>query len=273
MYNGIMIKEIRNTLIVIRGAGDLATGTAVRLHNAGFPIVMLDIEKPTVIRRNVSFAQALLTGETEVEGIRARSCTKADALSTAQSGVIAVVADPDAELVKTLKPQILIDAILAKKNLGTRRDMAPFTVALGPGFEAGKDVDAVIETKRGHTLGRVIYKGSAIANTGIPGVIGGFGKERVIHSPCAGTFRAACEIGDIVNAGQIVAYVNDVPVRTVIVGKVRGMLYSGLEVPEGFKVADVDPRGNEVDHTTCSDKTLAIGGGVLEAVMHYLSEK
>ena len=273
-----MVYEIQKTLIVVRGAGDLATGTAVRLHNAGFPIVMLDIEKPTVIRRNVSFAQALLTGETEVEGIRAHKCASAeDALRTAMEGTVAVAVDPEGTMIQKLHPEVLIDAIIAKRNIGTTKDMAPFTVALGPGFVAGEDVDAVIETKRGHNLGRIIYKGSAAPNSGIPGIIEGYGKERVMHSPCAGTFCAVSEIGDIVTAGQTVAYVDTgsekVPVKTLIAGKVRGMLFSGLEVPQGFKVADVDPRGEKAIHTTCSDKALAIGGGVLEAVLHHLTER
>lgn len=267
--------DIRKTLVIIRGAGDLATGTAVRLHNSGFPVIMLDIGKPTVIRRTVAFAQALLTGQTEVEGIRARKCTGEDALRTALSGTVAVVEDPEGKLISELRPEVVVDAIIAKRNLGTCRDMAPLTIALGPGFKASDDVDAVIETKRGHTLGRIIYNGSAIPNTGIPGIIEGYGMERVMHSPCGGTFHAVCEIGDIVAAGQTVAYVDgpngQIPVKTLISGKIRGMLFSGLEVTEGFKVADVDPRGEKTDHTTCSDKAMAIAGGVLEAVLHHLN--
>ena len=267
--------DIGRTLIVVRGAGDLATGTAVRLHNAGFPIVMLEIAQPTVIRRTVSFAEAMLSGQVVVEGITAMRCTPENALEVALSGTVAVVDDPDGKCIPVLRPEVVVDAILAKRNLGTTRDMAPLTIALGPGFEAGKDVDAVIETKRGHTLGRIIYSGSAIPNTGIPGIIEGYGKERVMHSPCAGTFRSVCEIGDLVQAGQIVAYVDtetgQVPVKTEIAGKIRGMLFSGLPVTEGFKVADVDPRGENADHTTCSDKTFAIAGGVLEAVLHHLA--
>ena len=268
--------DIGKTLIVIRGAGDLATGTAVRLHRAGFPVVMLDIAQPTVIRRTVAFAEALLSGTAVVEGIAAKRCSVDDARGTALSGVVAVVEDPEGKTIPVLQPEVVVDAILAKKNLGTTRDMAPLTIALGPGFEAGKDVDAVIETKRGHTLGRVIYSGTAIPNTGIPGIIEGYGKERVMHSPCAGTFMAVCGIGDLVKAGQTVAYVEGkdgrVPVKTQIAGKIRGMLFSGLPVTEGFKVADVDPRGEKADHTTCSDKTFSIAGGVLEAVLHHLTE-
>lgn len=257
-------------LIVIRGAGDLATGTALRLHNSGFPVIMLDIEKPTVIRRTVSFAQALFSGQTEIEGVKALRCTLENAERTARSGIIAVVADPGATILELTKPAVLIDAIIAKKNLGTNKSMAPFTVALGPGFEAGKDVDVVIETKRGHTLGKIIRTGCAIPNTGIPGIIGGYGKERVMHSPCSGVFYSDCRIGDIVKAGQTIGTVDGEPVVTEISGKLRGLLANGLRVPEHFKLADVDPRGEDVDHTTVSDKARAIAGGVLEAVMNHL---
>ena len=256
-------------LIIIRGAGDLATGTALRLHNAGFPLIMLDIEKPTVIRRTVSFAQALFSGETIVDGVHAVRCSMDDALGVAMSGKVAVVADPEGVLIGKLHPQVVVDAILAKKNLGTTRAMAPFTVALGPGFTAGKDVDVVIETKRGHTLGKIIREGSAIPNTGIPGIIGGYGKERVMHSPCAGVFVSCHRIGDLVSAGEVIGYVDSTPVTTEIAGKLRGILSDNRYVPEHFKLADVDPRGKDADHTTCSDMALAIGGGVLEAVMHH----
>lgn len=262
--------DVRNTLVIMRGAGDLATGVASRLHNSGFPIIMLDIPEPTVIRTSVSFAPALFTGISVVEGIEAVRCTAENALKTALEGKIAVVADPDGKLIEALKPQIVVDAILAKRNLGTTKGMAPFVVALGPGFTAGVDCHAVIETKRGHRLGAIIYEGSAIPNTGIPGVIGGYGKERVMHSPCSGVFRSVSQIGDLVEVGQIIAYVGETPVITEIGGKVRGMLTSGLKVPERFKVADVDPRGKDTDHTTISDKARAIGGGVLEAILHHL---
>lgn len=266
-------EEIKKNLVMIRGAGDLATGVAIRLFRCGFPVIMLDIGKPTVIRTTVAFASAMFTGSAEIEGVQALLCTPDNALSVALGGKIAVVVDPEGSLIGLLKPSVVVDAIIAKRNLGTRIDMAPFVVALGPGFEAPVDVDAVIETKRGHTLGRVIYRGRAIANTGIPGIVGGFGMERVMHSPCAGVFRAVKKIGDIVEAGTVIAYVDDREVVTSIGGKVRGMLTSGLAVPEHFKVADVDPRGLDADHTTCSDKALSIAGGVLEAVMGFLTRK
>ena len=276
----------RNRLVIVRGAGDLATAVGIRLHNAGFDVIHLEVEKPTVIRRTVSFASALFEGSVEVEGVVARKCSAKDALHVLDDGEVPVVVDPSCSILETLSPVALVDAIIAKKNLGTNRSMAPFTVALGPGFEAGKDVDAVIETQRGHRLGVIIKHGCAAANTGVPGIIGGFGKERVMHSPAAGVFRPVSSIGDIVEAGQTIAFVESfaesangtgglekVPVVTSIPGKVRGMLHDGLEVPVGFKVADVDPRGEATDHLTCSDKARAISGSVLEAIMGYLSNR
>ncbi|MDD4011133.1 MAG: selenium-dependent molybdenum cofactor biosynthesis protein YqeB [Sphaerochaetaceae bacterium] len=267
-----MIDAINETLIVMRGAGDLATGTAIRLHRSGFPVIMLEIEKPTVIRTTVSFAQACFVGSVTVEGVTASLCEKAKALERLKDGVIPIVVDPEGLLIRSLRPRIVIDAILAKRNLGTRPDMADFVLALGPGFEAGVDVHAVIETMRGHDLGRVIYKGSALPNTGIPGLVGGYGKERVMHSPCDGVFHPIRAIGDLVASGDVIAYVDKEPVITQIGGKVRGMLNGGLEVPKGFKVADVDPRGEEIDHLSVSDKARSIAGGALEAVMAFLAQ-
>ena len=276
----------KNRLVVVRGAGDLATAVGIRLHNAGFDVIHLEVEKPTVIRRTVSFASALFEGSVVVEGVIARECTTKDVFHVLDDGEVPIVVDPSCEILKTLSPVALVDAIIAKKNLGTNRSMAPFTVALGPGFEAGKDVDAVIETQRGHRLGVIIKHGRAAANTGVPGVIGGFGKERVMHSPAAGVFRPVASIGEIVEAGQTIAFVESfaksvngacalerIPVVTPIAGKVRGMLHEGLEVPVGFKVADVDPRGEATDHLTCSDKARAISGSVLEAIMGYLANR
>lgn len=264
-------EQLKKTLIVIRGAGDLATGTAIKLHNSGFPIIMLEISQPTVIRTTVSFATAMFNKTQTVEGVQAVKCNISEALNLAQNGTIALINDPTDNSIKQLKPKIVIDAIIAKKNLGTSITMADFVIALGPGFNAGKDCHAVIETQRGHNLGKIIYSGTAAENTGIPGIIAGVGKERVMHSPCQGIFNSAKKIGDIVEKNTVIAYVNDTPVISPISGKVRGMLTDGLYVTENFKVADVDPRGENADHTTCSDKSRAIAGGVLEAVMHFLA--
>ncbi len=268
----------RDKLVVIRGAGDLATATGIRLHKAGFSVVHLEVAQPTVIRTTVSFATAMFDGATTVEGVTARKCEISDVFHVLDDGEIPVIADPECKILEIFNPVAVVDAILAKKNLGTNKGMAPFTVALGPGFEAGKDVDVVIETQRGHRLGVIIREGSAAPNTGIPGIIGGYGKERVMHTEAAGTYRPVAKIGDLVKENQIVAYVDteegqSIPVITTIAGKVRGMLHAGLYVPVGFKVADVDPRGAATDHLTCSDKARAISGSVLEAIMGFVSRK
>ena len=262
---------IFNNLIIIRGAGDLATAVAIRLHNSGFRVVCLEVAKPTVIRRTVSFAQAVFEGQACVEGVHARLVSIDDIDKTFSEDVVPVLIDPAGDAIRILHPAVLIDAIIAKRNLGTTRNMAPFTVALGPGFVAGEDVDCVVETARGHNLARLIYSGSAAPNTGIPGNIEGFTSERVIHSPCSGTFRSVKKIGDIVAKGDVIAEVNGMPVFATIDGMIRGLLHDGLDVPEHFKIADIDPRGSRADYLTCSDKARALGGAVLEAVMNYLS--
>ena len=263
--------DIFDNLIVVRGAGDLATATIIRLHNAGFKVVALDIEKPTVIRRTVSFAQAMFDGEMTVEGVTAKLCDMESVHKVLQQGFVPVVIDPEGDVIRRYKPAVVVDSIIAKKNLGTSRDMAPFTVALGPGFTAPDDVNCVIETARGHKLARLIYEGSASPNTGIPGNIAGFTTERVIHSPCAGVFKATKKIGDIVKKGETIAYVGDTAVLASLDGMIRGLLHDGLQVPEHFKISDIDPRGENADYLTCSDKARALSGSVLEAVMHYLS--
>ena len=266
--------EWRRRLVIVRGAGDLATGTIIRLHNAGYDCIALEIPNPTVIRRTVSFADVVYEGTKVVEGAECRLAKDTDeALDILKTGSVPLLVDPKGEAIETLKPGIVVDAIIAKRNLGTRVGMAPFVVALGPGFTAGMDADVVIETMRGHKLGRLIYEGRAMENTGTPGLIGGKGKERVIHSSQSGVFKGAKEIGDIVEEGDVVAYVGDEPQRTTISGRLRGLLHDGLTVPEHFKIADVDPRGEETDHTTVSDKARALGGAVLEAIDNALSGK
>ena len=266
-------ESIFDTLIAVRGAGDLATAVAITLFRSGFRVVCLETSEPTVIRRTVSFAQAVFDGSCAVEGVEARLCKADEALSVIEEGSVPVVIDPKGDLIKTLKPVVVVDAIIAKRNLGTSRDMAPYTIALGPGFCAGSDVDCVIETARGHNLARIIYSGSATPNTGIPGNIGGFTVERVIHSPCAGVFRADRKIGDIVKAGEVIAFVGDCEVKAKIDGMIRGLLHDGLSVPEHFKIADIDPRGENADFRTCSDKARSLGGAVLQAVLGFLSGK
>lgn len=262
----------RGRLVVVRGAGDLATGTIIRLHRAGLDVVALETARPTQVRRNVSLAEAVWDGRTSVDGVEAvRIHEPSEAFRVLDEGAVPILVDPDCGSLQLLRPAILVDAVMAKRNLGTRRDMAGLVIGLGPGFEAGVDVDAVVETKRGHTLGRVIRKGSAIPNTGIPGEIAGHSSDRVVRSSRAGVFRSVRTFGDLVHKGDVLAYVDDEPQTSAIDGIVRGMLHDGLEVTEGFKIADVDPRGESVDWHTPSDKAYAIAGAVLELVEAFFA--
>ena len=255
--------------ILIRGAGDIATGIALRLYRAGMQVVMTDLPAPTAIRRTVCFSEALRLGEVLVEDVWARRTDSArEALDIAGTGDIAVVADPTCALLPELYPAALVDAILAKRNLGTKMDDAPIVVGIGPGFTAGEDCHAVVETMRGHTLGRVIYRGSALPNTNIPGLIGGYAGERVLRAPADGIFCQKLEIGAVVRAGDVAGEVAGQPMRCTIDGVLRGILADGTPVFRGMKAGDVDPRCKPGYCTTASDKALAVGGGVLEAVLH-----
>lgn len=257
-------------LVLIKGAGDLATGTAVRLHRAGFQIVMTDIDQPTAVRRTVAFCQCMYDGVTEVEGITARrAADKDEAQAILAAGEIPVLADPEAHILKELHFDAVVDGILAKKNLGTRITDAPIVLALGPGFTAGTDCHGVVETKRGHDLGRLILEGSAIPNTGVPGDVGGYTKERIIRAPADGPFEPVAEIGQKVELGEVVARVNGIPVTAQLTGIVRGMLPAGIPVTKGMKSGDIDPRCEVHNCFTVSDKARAIGGGVLEGLLYF----
>ena len=261
-------------LVLIRGAGDLATGIAWRLWQAHFDIVMTDLPRPTAIRRTVAFSTALEKIETTVEGVTAVACaTPNQVLEAIGRRRVAVLPDPSCKLALQLRPDVLVDAILAKRNLGTRIDDAPLVIGVGPGFCDGRDCHYVIETQRGHDLGRVIEAGPAAPNSGIPGNIGGYTSERILRAPAAGVFRPLAAIGDLVQAGQTVAEVDGIALTTPIAGMVRGMLAEGVEVTPGFKCGDVDPRGEAASCTTISDKARAIGGGVLEAILRRYGGK
>lgn len=259
-------------LVVIRGAGDIATGIAVRLHRAGLRVVMLETGEPTAIRRTVAFSDAVREVRTTVEDIEAlRADTAEDALKAADEGVIPVLVDPAGSSIPALKPDAVVDAILAKRNLGTTIDMAPVVVGVGPGFTAGEDCNAVVETQRGHNLGRVYVSGSAAPNTGVPGIIGGIGSERVLRAPADGMFRPLVDIGSHVGKGEMVGEVSGpdgtASLEASISGVLRGILPAGTKVHKGMKSGDIDPRGEPAYCFTVSDKALAVGGGVLEAVM------
>ena len=255
-------------LVVIRGAGDLATGVALRLWRAHIRVIMTDIERPTAIRRTVCFSQAIVHGETTVEDVTAkRAESPAQALELLKTGVIPVLADPEGACIPALKPDAVVDAILAKRNLGTKITDAPVVIGVGPGFTAGVDCHAVVETMRGHYLGRVIHEGSAIPNTGIPGLIGGFAGERVLRAPADGVFHQILDIGAQVKMGDVAAMVDGQPMVCTLDGVLRGILADGTPVFKGMKAGDIDPRC-EIKHCYCaSDKALAVGGGVLEAVL------
>ena len=269
-----------SAVVLVRGAGDLATGTILRLHNCGFRVLAVECARPSAIRRRAAFCEAVFDGAATVEGVTARLIDRieqADAVWNA--GEIPLIVDETAVCAAACAPAVLVDAILAKRNLGTTRDMAPITIGLGPGFTAGGDVDAVVETMRGHRLGRVIYEGAALPNTGVPGPIAGFAAERVIHAPASGamTFVRSPEpvdIGSIVQKGQTIGFVGGVPVTATLDGVLRGLIREGYPVTEGLKIADIDPRAQEVQNcTTVSDKARAIAGGVLEAMLHLAGER
>lgn len=253
--------------VVIRGAGDMASGIALRLRRAGIQVLLCDLEQPTAIRRTVCFSEAIRLGETEVEGVSARRCCLEEIPDLLDAGIVPVLADPEADCVSVLCPDAVVDAILAKRNLGTHIDMAPAVVAVGPGFTAGVDCHAVVETMRGHTLGRVYYRGSALPNTNIPGLIGGCAGERVLRAPADGVFQGVRSIGDRVEAGDTAGYVDGQPMVCTIGGVLRGLLPDGTAVKRGMKSGDVDPRDQVENCYTVSDKALAVGGGVLEALL------
>lgn len=303
----------KSDLIIVRGAGDLATGTIHRLKRSGCRLLVLETNQPAAIRRQVAFSEAVYSGSACVEGVEAIRVENEQQMRKAwENDKVPVLVDPEGKCIASLQPKVVVDAILAKRNLGTNRKMAPLTIALGPGFLAGEDVDVVIETKRGHNLGRVIRKGSAYPNTGIPGIIGGYGAERVIHAPAAGILKNKSKIGDIVEKGQVIAIIeepNDVEenektqykktqcektqcesketketrvtgengkikrieVTATLSGLLRGLIRDNYPVTKGFKIADIDPRKEELANCfTISDKARCIAGSVLEVICETL---
>jgi len=256
-------------IVVVRGAGDLATGTIHKLIKCGYRVLATEQARPGAIRRRVALSEAVYDGSAAVEGVTAVLVADLDAaLKIMESGKVPVLVDPDFRLASELRPAAVVDAILAKRNLGTTLDMAPVTIALGPGFTAGKDVRAVIETMRGHNLGRVIWEGQAAPNTGVPGVVGGFDKERVIYAKVGGNIHIERDIGSLVEKGDIIAQIDGEPVRASIAGLIRGIIREGYPVAPGLKIADIDPRKEQVENcSTISDKARCVAGGVLEALL------
>ena len=306
--NQIIKKKL---LIICRGAGDLATGIIHRLHRAGHRVIALETDYPAAIRRQVSFCEAVYDGSAAVEGVTARlvpaladaetdteTCSGINDIPAAhiasekwdssaieavlEAGEIPLLIDPKGESIALLKPDVVVDAIIAKKNLGTTINMAPLVIGVGPGFTAGQDVHLVIESMRGHNLARIITDGMAQPNTGVPGNIAGFTSERVIHAPAAGYIHDVRKIGDIVQKGEEIARIYPdkesydnalseyVPVNATITGIIRGLIREGYYFREGFKIADIDPRESELTNCfTISDKARSIAGSVLEAVSAF----
>lgn len=254
--------------IIIKGAGDLASGVALRLHRCGYRLLMLDLPQPTAIRRTVSFCQAVYDGCLTMEGVSARLASPENFAGIIASGEIPVVAGADRAWLDQLEPRALIEATLSKRNTGINRRSGRLTIALGPGYTAGEDVDVVIETARGHYLGRVIHQGAALADTGRPGLIDGYDKERLLRAPAAGEVAFTAAIGDRVKAGQILGRVGGENILATIDGVLRGALQNGLKAPRNFKIGDIDPRPDSTGYIhSPSDKARAIGGGVLEALL------
>lgn len=266
---------LMDKIVVVRGGGDVSTGSIQRLHRAGFKVLVLEIPKPTAIRRTVALSEAINDGESKVEDIIAKRIENIDeAESVWSEGKVAMMVDPKCESIEKLKPVAVVDAIIAKKNLGTNINMAPIVIGLGPGFVAGEDVDIVIETNRGHNLGKLIFEGPASANTGNPGNIQGYTTERVLYSPGEGNIQNIHDIGDIVEKDEVIATVDGKPVKAKLAGVVRGLIKDQTYVTEGFKIGDVDPRSDQLENCyTISDKARAIGGASLEAVMLMMNRK
>ena len=262
-----MTGSVADALVVLRGGGDLSTGAAWRLKRAGFGVAVCELAWPLTVRRSVAFSTAVSDGSVIVEGIRAVHATVAEAASLARSDLVPVIISP---WLPPLGADVVVDARMAKRLLDTTIEDAPLVVALGPGFTAGRDCHAVIETMRGPQLGRVLWSGSATPNTGTPGEIGGRGAERVLRAPAAGKARWQARIGDVVAAGTVLGTVDGIEVRAPFAGLVRGLVAGGSDVPAGLKIGDVDPRA-DTDWRQISDKALAIGGGVLEATLTRLN--
>ncbi|AFM41033.1 selenium-dependent molybdenum hydroxylase system protein, YqeB family [Desulfosporosinus acidiphilus SJ4] len=264
--------ELHGPVVLVRGAGEQATGVGWALAKAGFRVVMTEVPKPLMVRWPVCFGTAVVKGNWQVEEISASLVADSESCGPAwETGIVPILIDPELHCIASLKPTFLVDAILAKRNIGTRRDMAAFTIGLGPGFTAGADVDLVVETNRGHNLGRLIYTGSAEPNTGIPGNIGGYTKERVLYSSKAGIFKAQKDIGEKVQAGDCVGLIEDGTdsqrICAGIDGVLRGLLMDNTPIDPAVKVGDIDPRGNKEYCYTISEKARAIGSAVLLGMM------
>ena len=256
-------------LVIVRGAGDLATGVIAKLHYCGFSVLALEIPEPTAIRRHVAFSEAIWQDKATVEGLTAYyGRNEEEIMDLLDQGRIVVAVDPEGHYIESMKPDVVVDATLMKRGITTHRTMAPVVIGIGPGFIVGQHCSVAVESMRGHDLGRIYYQGSPLADTGIPGNVGGYTKERVLHAPAEGLLKVHHDITAIVKTGDVIASIGDVPVLATIDGLVRGMLRNGTYVKKGMKMADIDPRTCQLDHCfKISDKARTIAGGVLEAIL------
>ena len=265
-----MIISLSDIKVLIRGGGDIASGVAWRLHQCGFRVFITEIDQPMAVRRKVSFCEAVYDGLAQVEGIEAMLVKQAEDISNAWDGKkIPLLVDSNCESRHSIKPDVLVDAILAKKNIGTSLNDAPLVIALGPGFEAGRTAHFVVETNRGHNLGRLLTTGSAEPNTGVPGPVRGITADRVLRAPADGLWQNKRDIGDLVKKGDLIGSVAGMPVDALIDGVIRGMIRPRINVGTGLKIGDIDPRGKKEFCHTISEKALAIGGGVLEGILRF----
>ena len=271
MKKAVSLSDIR---VCVKGGGDIASGVAWRLYQCGFSVFITEIAQPMAVRRKVAFCEAVYDGYAVVNGVEALLIHEAgEVYHIWEQGKIPVLVDPHCEARHVVKPAVVVDAILAKKNIGTSMNDAALVIALGPGFEAGRDAHFVVETNRGHNLGRVLTAGLAEPNTGVPGPVKGITTERVLRAPADGTWQSKIDIGDLVRRGDMVGFVAEVPVKALIDGVLRGMIRPGITVTRGLKIGDIDPRGIRESCYTISDKALAIGGGVLEGILRFYGHK
>ncbi|MDQ0149428.1 selenium-dependent molybdenum cofactor biosynthesis protein YqeB [Eubacterium multiforme] len=256
-------------IIVVRGAGDIATGAIQKLYRSGFKVVAIEIKKPSSIRRKVCLSEAIYEKEFKVEDVTAKRADSYDEIfQILDEDKVCILNDEKGDIISKIKPMAVVDATLCKKNIGTNRSMADITVALGPGYIAGKDVDIVIETNRGHDLGRIIFNGPAQKNTGIPGIIQGYGKERVVYSEYDGNLEIIKDIGSIVEKGENICKVSGNYIKATLTGVIRGMIRNGYYVKKGLKIADIDPRIEQKRNCDLiSDKARCIGGATLESIL------
>lgn len=261
--------------VLLKGGGDLASGIAYRLHQSGFNVAISELKQPLMVRRRVSFAESVYKGEYEVEGVTAEFTTNGDEFKQIiDQGRIPVFTEERLSYFKEkFAPQVVIDGRMLKNNQDTNLDAAPIVIGVGPGFTAGRDVDAVVETCRGHYLGRVIYQGTTIPNTGQPGKVMGYTHKRVLYAPCDGLFESDKRLGDEIKTGEVFGKVADIPVTAELNGVIRGQIHPGIYVKEGLKIGDIDPRSKRDYYNKISDKALAVGGGVLEAILHLINDR